>query len=127
MAKKNPYGRLPTVIVKLTDDEIIEKAAELNNEDDVLRSYGLLARQVETIKKNKRWRKCWDMGYAKGVIKKNKELFDSEEPSIQKLYAEKVMPDTFNSDVKIEWKAPKWFYEEFDTNKIKKVRKEVVD
>lgn len=124
---KNPIGRVALILQKLTSEQIQEWARKLNNEEDVLRSLGQNKGQIERAKQYKKWRTNWDIGYAQGLIAKNEELFHSDESSIQKLYAEKVMPEQFDSDVVIHWKAPKWFYESFDSSKVKKVRKKVVD
>ena len=81
--------------------------------------------QVERAKKNKRWRKYWDIGYNKGLVKKAEDMYDSNEPSIQKLYADKIVPKSDETIREIHVLAPKWFYKELEIDKIKSARRSV--
>ena len=56
---------------------------------------------------------------------KGKEMFESTEPAIQKLYADKVVPQAQEIEQVVEWTAPKWFYEELKVDKIKSARRSV--
>jgi hypothetical protein len=118
-------GRLPAYFVNLTDEQMTEYGTALNKEEDVLASLGLSPSQVERAKKNFRWRRCWDKGYAIGLVKKGTDMSSSTDSAILKLYADKVIPRQEEVDITIEYKAPKWFYQELEVSKIKKARKDV--
>ena len=118
-------GKLLKKVQELTTFQIEEYAKHLNKEDDVLISLGCTQRQVENCKKSQRWRKHWDIGYAQGMVDKNKEMYMSKDSTVLKLYADKVVPQTESVDIVIEWDAPKWFYEELKVDKIKSARRSV--
>ena len=118
-------GRLPRRFSDLTDQQIQDFGSTLNIEEDVLASIGLNAGQIERAKKVKRWRKYWDIGYATGKVAKNEELYKSKDSAIQRTFVEKVTPSVEEIEQIIEWKAPKWFYEELKVDKIKSARRSV--
>lgn len=118
-------GKLPNTVSNLTTDEIEEYASKLGKEEEVLASLGCTPNQVERAKKNHRWRKHWDIGYNKGLVKKAKDMFDSDEPSVLKLYADKIVPKNEEGIREIHIKAPKWFYKELEIDKIKSARRSV--
>lgn len=117
-------GRLPEYFVNLTDEQMEEYGASLSKEEDVLTSLGLNPSQVERAKKNFRWRRLWDKGYAGALVKKAKEMANSPDSAILKLYTDLVVPKQEEVDITIDWKAPKWFYQELDVSKVKKARKD---
>ena len=118
-------GILKRSVSNLTEEKIEEFARHLNKEDDVLASLGCNARQIEACKGNKRWRKHWDIGYAQGMVDKNKEMYLSKDSTVLKLYADKVVPQTEAVEMVIEYDAPKWFYEELKVDKVKSARRGV--
>lgn len=118
-------GKLPVFFSNMKDEEIVELGRTLNKEDDVLASLGLNANQIARAKGMNRWRSNWDKGYAQGLVAKGKEMFESTEPAIQKLYADKVVPQAQEIEQVVEWTAPKWFYEELKVDKIKSARRSV--
>lgn len=118
-------GILKKSVSNLKPEQIEEYARHLNKEEDVLMSLGCNARQVENVKKNKRWRKHWDIGYAQGMVDKNREMYLSKDSTVLKLYADKVVPQTEASEQTIEVKAPKWYYEELKVDKVKSARRSV--
>lgn len=111
-------------VSSLTTEQIENYAQKLNKEEDVLMALGCNAQQMENAKKNKRWRKHWDIGYAKGLVAKAEDLYNSKDSALQKLYADKVVPQTEAIEMTIEYDAPKWFYEELKVDKVKKARRD---
>ena len=118
-------GRLPNRFVYLKDEEILAYGASLNVEEDVLASIGLNESQIARAKLHKRWRRFFDIGYAKGKVAKNEELYKSKDSAIQRTFVEKVTPSVEEIEQVIEYKAPKWFYEELKVDKVKSARRSV--
>lgn len=118
-------GRLPEYFVNLTDEQMEDYGASLSKEEDVLTSLGLNPSQVERAKKNFRWRRLWDKGYSRALVEKARAMANSKDSAILKLYADMVVPKQEEVDITIDWKAPKWFYQELDVSKVKKARKDV--
>ena len=118
-------GVLLKAVSDLTTKQIEEFAQENDSEDKVLAALGCDERQAGNVKRNKRWRKHWKIGSAKGGLQKSKEMFNSKDSTILKLYADKVIPAQEKEDIILTWDWPKYMNEELDVNKVKKARKDV--
>ena len=121
-------GRYPRQVESLTPEQIQEFANSPASEQDILEGLGLEDYQIENVMKYlQKWRLNWRIGKARWKNEYNLKLAESDDTGIQKMLAEHTLPEIEENAniIEIEYKAPKWFYEELKVDKVKSARRSV--
>ncbi|MCP4394554.1 MAG: hypothetical protein GY804_09855 [Alphaproteobacteria bacterium] len=102
---------IPVSIRNMTNGDIQTAGNSIDIEDVYLRSKGLKDHQVITVKNTTRWKHNWGIGKARFEMEQNENFVNSKEPSIQKIVAERTLPQIVEIDEDTVWEidAPKYF------------------